>query len=139
MLVNGGNMKRKSICKIVTFEAAHRLHNPDLTEKENLDLYGPCNSLHGHTYKLECCVSGPVADSGFIMNFKDLKKILQEEVLDKYDHAYLNDLLGNLSTCENQIDILWADISAKLTTESIRLEQLKLWETPTSFCVLSRS
>ena len=128
---------RKTIGKIVTFEAAHNLNNPNITKEENLKLYGSCNNLHGHTYKLECCISGPVTDSGFIMNFRDLNKILKEEVLDKYDHAFLNDLLGGLSTCENQIDILWWDIHAKLP-HGVQLEQLKLWETPTSFCTLSR-
>ena len=128
---------KKSICKIIEFEAAHKLWDPKLTNEQNRELYGSCCATHGHSYKLECCISGPVVSSGFIMNFKDLKNILQKEVLDKYDHAHLNQILADIPTCENQIDVLWEDISSRLPS-FVTLEKLKLWETSNSFCVLER-
>jgi 6-pyruvoyltetrahydropterin/6-carboxytetrahydropterin synthase len=134
---------RKTITKIVEAACAHQLHNSDLSIEQNKELYGACNNLHGHTYKLECSISGDVQPSGFIMNFVDLKRILNKCFVNKYDHKYLNEILPNIiSTCENQVDLIFSDIQKELDDINnsyminLKVEKITLWETPTNFCTL---
>lgn len=69
-----------SITKKIEFEAAHRLSNYD----------GPCREIHGHTYKLEVTVTGPIQDDAdMVLDFKILKKILSETVMKHFDHALI--------------------------------------------------
>ena len=61
--------KMLEITRREEFSASHRLHNPELSDEENVGLYGPCNNLygHGHNYALEVCVRGEVPESGMVM------------------------------------------------------------------------
>lgn len=123
------------VTKIFEFEACHKLPQYD----------GACHNLHGHSYKLEVTVSGrkqeefvKVHDSkimnpkaGMIIDFKDLKSIVKEVAIDKYDHAYLNDFFEN-PTAEIMVEKIAFDIMEKLPKEVI-LVSCKLWETSTSY------
>lgn len=115
-----------TITKVFTFEACHELLHYD----------GPCNNLHGHSYKLETTVTGDtetnmeVSHYGMIMDFKDLKSIIKE-VAGKYDHSYLNTYFPN-PTAENMVTKIAKDIEYKLP-KGVYLVSCKLWETADSY------
>ena len=75
------------ITKIFTFDAAHAL----------TQYYGKCENMHGHTYRLEVTVEGPVAENGMVVDFVLLKRIVKRRVLEKLDHQNLNDHFENPS------------------------------------------
>ena len=100
-----------------SFDAAHKL-----------DCKGKCNNLHGHTYKLQVTIKGSVNEkTGMIMDFSELKDIVEEKVLSILDHSYLNDTVKN-PTAENIAMWIWNKLASLLN-----LEEIKLWETPTSY------
>jgi 6-pyruvoyltetrahydropterin/6-carboxytetrahydropterin synthase len=75
------------------FCASHRLHSPQLGEAENKRVYGKCNNPygHGHNYVVEVAVSGPVDPAtGMIANLVDLDSFVEREVIEPFDHKYLN-------------------------------------------------
>lgn len=105
------------ITKEFLFNAAHKLDN----------YKGDCAKLHGHTYKLQIAVSGKVDKNGFVIDFKELKKIAEEKAVKELDHAYLNKFIKN-PTAENISVWIWNRLSPYLD-----LYEIKLWETPSSF------
>lgn len=142
---------KKTITKEFSFDMAHRLYDPELSEIDNGILYDKCFNIHGHTYKLFITVSGPLKN-GMVINFVDLKRIINENVVNKFDHKILltkgDRLIKDLhnhavimdlpSTCENQIDIIWDLIVDDLMMYNVTLEEIKLYETPTSYAVLKK-
>jgi 6-pyruvoyltetrahydropterin/6-carboxytetrahydropterin synthase len=90
------------------FSASHRLHSPQFGEEENRRVYGKCNNPygHGHNYVVEVAVSGPVnEDTGMIANLADLDAFVESEVIEPFDHRYLNEEVAefqeNVPTTEN--------------------------------------
>ncbi len=115
-------MFRVSVTKSFTFDAAHSL----------TDYKGLCANLHGHTYKCEVTISG-VRDkkSGMIIDFKNLKAIINETVMMKFDHQHINDKVTYNPTAENMVvDI--ANMFIGNLQEDLTLRKVKLWETPDS-------
>ena len=110
----------RSIGKIFSFEAAHRLPHHG----------GQCANPHGHSYRLEVVISGlPQTHGpaqGMIMDFNDLTAIVSEVVLN-HDHKNLNDMYDN-PTAENMIERIARDINGCLPY-GITLSLLRLWET----------
>jgi 6-pyruvoyltetrahydropterin/6-carboxytetrahydropterin synthase len=75
------------------FNAAHRLHNPSLSNEENASLFGKCNypNYHGHNYELIVKVSGEVdKKTGYVVDMKMLSGIIKTNVIEKFDHKNLN-------------------------------------------------
>ncbi|MGZ3900860.1 MAG: 6-pyruvoyl trahydropterin synthase family protein, partial [Bacteroidia bacterium] len=75
------------------FNAAHRLNNPAWTEAKNKELFGKCNNenYHGHNYVLEAKVKGDIDEpTGYVMDTKVLKDILEKEIVERFDHKNLN-------------------------------------------------
>lgn len=75
------------------FAASHRLHNPRLSEEENRRVYGKCNNEggHGHNYALEVTVAGePDSRTGMVVDLGGLDGFVEQEILERFDHAYLN-------------------------------------------------
>src|SRR5437867_2221759 len=75
------------------FSASHYYHNPDLSPEENRRIFGKCNNPHGHghNYTLEVTVAGEInPTTGMVLDLKDLKKLLEREVLELVDHRFLN-------------------------------------------------
>jgi 6-pyruvoyltetrahydropterin/6-carboxytetrahydropterin synthase len=125
---------KMTITRIYDFCAGHRLHNPALSEAENLDLYGKCFNPagHGHNYVLEVSVEGePDPRSGMLINLYDLDKIVEAEVVDRYDHKNLNvdvpELVGKIPTCENVAQTIFSILKEKLP---VKLARVRLQETP---------
>jgi 6-pyruvoyltetrahydropterin/6-carboxytetrahydropterin synthase len=103
------------------FSAAHQLTNYN----------GPCENLHGHTWKLQIVVAGNTLDeAGMLIDFKFLKGLLQEYV-DKFDHKFLNDIFQESPTSEFISKFVYDDLSAKLP-KSISLKEVSIWESETS-------
>lgn len=108
---------RTRVVRSFTFEAAHRLPwHP-----------GACRNLHGHGYRMEMAVEGPLDENGVVVDFADLKAVVQREVIDQYDHSLLNDFLDNPTA-----EIIATDAWKRLEAAGLRLAWLRLWETPTS-------
>ncbi|HEX7458117.1 MAG TPA: 6-carboxytetrahydropterin synthase, partial [Ginsengibacter sp.] len=85
--------KKVSVYRREHFNAAHRLHNADWDEAKNEQVFGKCNnpSYHGHNYEVEVKVTGkPASDTGFVIDMKLLSEIINENVLEKFDHKNFN-------------------------------------------------
>lgn len=119
------------------FSAAHKLHNPDLSDEKNLDIYGKCNNFHGHNYYLEVTLKGePDKDSGYVMDLKKLKKIIHSEILDKVDHMFLNDVEmfeGVVPTTERMAMVFWKVLADKVKSDSAELHSIRLFETDKNY------
>ena len=110
--------------KIFTFESAHRLPHVPVGHK--------CGRLHGHSFKLEVHISGPVDPrTGWIIDFSEVKQKFQP-IYDQLDHNYLNDLPGlENPTSESIVVWIWDRLKPVLP----QLKRLVLQETCTSGCV----
>ena len=120
------------------FSASHYYHNPDLTPEENQRIYGKSGNPngHGHNYTLEVTVKGEVDPrSGFVVDLKKLKEILNREVLDALDHRFLNKEVPEFSkqipTTENLVIAIWQRIQPKLQTA--QLHRVRVYETANFF------
>ncbi|HAI84606.1 MAG TPA: 6-pyruvoyl tetrahydrobiopterin synthase [Chitinophagaceae bacterium] len=86
-------MKKVAVFRKEHFNAAHRLHNPALTDAENARVFGKCNNVHyhGHNYELIVKVVGDIDPiTGYVIDMKVLSDIIKIEVLDRFDHKNLN-------------------------------------------------
>lgn len=75
------------------FNAAHRLHNPEWDDQTNQRVFGKCNNphYHGHNYELEVKVTGvPDPQTGYVIDMKVLSDLIQEKIVDRFDHRNLN-------------------------------------------------
>ena len=122
------------------FNAAHRLHRKDWSDKKNEKIFGKCNNphFHGHNYDLEVGITGEVdPETGYLIDLKILKNIIKEEVEDAFDHKNLNEQVpefANLNpTAENIAYVIYNKIKAKLDPK-YDLE-IKLFETERNFVV----
>lgn len=127
-------MPRVRVTKRVGFAAGHQLGSPELSEEENRRVFGDCARLHGHNYDLEVTVEGEVDPrTGFVIDFRELKRRVRELAIDAIDHRHLNDvawLEGRVPTAENLVVALWDRLSGQLG--EARLVRLRLWETDRS-------
>lgn len=121
-----------------TFAAAHRLFKPELSDEENLKIFGKCSNpnWHGHNYTLEVVVAGEVdPDTGFVLDLKELKKIIHQHVIDKVDHKNLNldtDFMkGIIPTSENICIAIWNQLKDKIPAG--KLYSVKLYETENNY------
>ena len=114
-----------TVTKHFGFEACHHLPYYE----------GACHNVHGHSYKLDVTVGGQVIKDGpkqgMIIDFKDLKKIVKENVVDKLDHSDLNNIYAN-PTAELMVTDIAYSIMQKLPKE-VYLVSVKLWETEDSY------
>ncbi|MFL9482312.1 6-pyruvoyl trahydropterin synthase family protein [Chitinophagaceae bacterium LWZ2-11] len=120
------------------FNAAHRLNNPVWDEATNIKVFGKCNNpnYHGHNYELVVKVTGtPDPLTGYVIDLKVLSDIIQEEVLDKFDHKNLNlDVAAfkNLNPTAENIAIVIYDLLRPKIDEVLEV-QVRLYETERNF------
>ncbi len=91
--MSAANVPRVAVYRHEHFNAAHRIHNPSLSDVENAALYGKCNNPngHGHNYELTVRVCGPVDPVvGYVMDLGVLSTTIKQHVLDRLDHKFLN-------------------------------------------------
>lgn len=84
---------RLELTRRYALAASHRLHSPHLDESENQRIYGKCNNPygHGHNYVVEVTVTGPVdPTTGMIAHLGDLDAYVTREIIEPFDHTYLN-------------------------------------------------
>jgi 6-pyruvoyltetrahydropterin/6-carboxytetrahydropterin synthase len=115
------------------FAAAHRLHNANLSEATNRELYGKCNNPHGHghNYVVEVCVSGPVDPAtGMLANLADLDAFVERHVLNDYDHKSFNEDVAPFRSVVPTTENLCMDIFQRLKTfPQAKLERIRVEET----------
>lgn len=123
-----------TVTRRLTFNAAHRIHNPALSDEENERLFGKCNSpnWHGHNYTLEVSVTGePDAVSGYVIDLAEVKQIVERALLDRVDHRNFNldvpEMAGTNPTSENIILMFWRVLEPALRPRT--LSRLRLLET----------
>nr|CAG4652293.1 EOG090X0HIM [Triops cancriformis] len=117
------------------FSACHRLHSPALTDEENKTIFSKCNNPngHGHNYVVEVTVKGPVDKAtGMVMNISDLKRVINEAIMDVMDHKNLDKDVPHfqnvVSTTENVAIFIW-DSLRKLLPQPDLLHEVKIFET----------
>jgi 6-pyruvoyltetrahydropterin/6-carboxytetrahydropterin synthase len=122
----------------VHFSAAHRLHNPELGDDRNREIFGLCNNpnYHGHNYELDVTVEGKVDPAtGYVMDLKRLRDLVEARVIVDLDHNNLNLdvpwLNGVIPTTENLVIAIWNRLAPHF--EGARLVRLVLWETPRNY------
>lgn len=102
-----------------SFEAAHQLHN--------LPAEHPCSRLHGHGYRLEVSIDGPIDERGMILEYAELDEFVDAFVLQRYDHRFINDFIDQ-PTVENMV----GDIFDRLKQATPLVVSIRLWETERS-------
>jgi 6-pyruvoyltetrahydropterin/6-carboxytetrahydropterin synthase len=119
----------------VEFSASHHYHNSDFTSEENQRIFGKCNNPngHGHNYTLEVTVKGSVnPQTGFVVDLKQLKVVMNTEVVDALDHRYLNkevaEFAQQIPTTENIAIAVWKRLQGKLNVA--KLHRVRIYETP---------
>ena len=117
------------------FSASHYYHNPEFTAEENQRVFGKCANLngHGHNYTLEVTVKGEVdPKTGFVVDLKELKEILNREVLEALDHRHLNkevpEFFHQIPTTENLAIAIWHRLQNKLNVA--KLHRVRVYELP---------
>jgi 6-pyruvoyltetrahydropterin/6-carboxytetrahydropterin synthase len=132
-------MPEVRVTRRLHFSAAHRLFRSDWSEAKNAEVFGDCSHVnwHGHNYELEVTVAGAVdPDTGFVMDLKDLRDLVQSRVVVDVDHRNLNLdvswMKGVLPSTENFVVAIWNRL-ADAMPEGVRLERILLEETPRNF------
>jgi len=132
-------MPRVSVTRRVHFSAAHRIHRPDWSDERNHEVFGDCANpqWHGHNYELDVTVEGEVdPETGYVMDLKQLKDLVQNQVLADVDHRNLNTQVPWLKdtnpTTENLIVAIWDRLREHLP-ERVKLRRLVVWETPRNY------
>jgi len=122
-----------------TFSAAHYYWNPAWSEEENERVFGKCSNRngHGHNYTLEVTVAGePDPVTGFVVDLKGLKDVMEREVLERWDHRHLNletaEFRSVVPTTENIAIAAW-NLLAPAMSGSAALKRIRIYETPEIF------
>ena len=120
------------------FNAAHRLYCADWSEQKNKEVFGACSNAnyHGHNYELIVQVNGvPDPITGFVIDTKEISRIVQEEVIARFDHKNLNldvpEFKSMNPTAENIVKVIY-DILRKKIDDRYDLN-LRLYETERNF------
>lgn len=130
--------KKVAVYRKEHFNAAHRLNNPEWDEATNQQVFGKCNNphFHGHNYELVVKITGePDAGTGYVMDMKILSDIIQEEVLERFDHKNLNEdtlEFKKLNPTAENIAVVIYGILRKRIDSALDL-QVRLYETERNF------
>ena len=122
------------------FNAAHMLWNENWDEQKNIEVFGKCanRNWHGHNFELFVTVKGEVKqDTGFVINLKDLAKIVNDKVIDKLDHKNLNldvDFMKDkMASTEVLAIAIWEELDTDITNLGATLHSIKVQETENNF------
>jgi 6-pyruvoyltetrahydropterin/6-carboxytetrahydropterin synthase len=127
------------------FSAAHRLHVPHLSAEENRRLFGKCNnpSGHGHNYRLEVVVRGPVDRLGRLVPIEALDAMVDKQVLSRLDHKHLNldvpAFAKLIPSVENIATVIVGLLTGPVRELGAELEEVSVWETSKTVCTLRAS
>lgn len=125
------------ITRKVEFSASHVCRNPQLSEAENRKLFGMAANPHGHGHNYVVAVSlagDPDPVTGMVLDLKELKEVLNREVVEPYDHRFLNYEVPPfdrvIPTTENIARDIWQRLQPHLTAGGRRLREVRVYETP---------
>jgi len=126
------------ITRKIEFSASHVYNNSTLSPEENRRIFGKCNNPngHGHNYTLEVTVAGePDPVTGMVLDLKELKELLEREIMQRMDHRFLNyevaELKDKIPTCENIARVVWDLLDSKI--KQGRLHRVRLYESADLF------
>jgi 6-pyruvoyltetrahydropterin/6-carboxytetrahydropterin synthase len=129
---------RVTVSRKAHFNAAHRLYRKDWTEEQNQTVFGLCNNpnFHGHNYELIVSVTGEInPETGYVIDIKELKDIIYNEVELPFDHKNLNldvEEFKDLNpTAEHIVVVIWNKIRKKINSNHDL--EVVLYETPRNF------
>lgn len=135
-------MAKVTVHRKAHFNAAHRLYNNEWSDARNTDIFGKCANphYHGHNYELIVAVKGEInLETGFVMDMKVLKDLIEVEIEEKLDHKNLNEQVAEFKklnpTAENIAVVIW-DILRDKIDKTLELS-VTLYETPRNFVVYS--
>jgi 6-pyruvoyltetrahydropterin/6-carboxytetrahydropterin synthase len=119
------------------FSASHVCRLDSLSEAQNRNLFGPAANPHGHghNYVVEVTLEGdPDPITGMVIDLKDLKQVLEEEIVNPMDHRFLNHEIKPfdtvIPTTENIAREIWRRLEPRVSKLSARLAKIRLSETP---------
>lgn len=120
------------------FNSAHKLFREEWSKEKNFEVFGKCCNLHGHNYDLFVTVQGTVnKKTGFVVNLKELSRIVKQNIIEKLDHKNLNtdvDFLKNkIVSSENIAIAIWNKIEPSIIELGVELYCIKLVETENNF------
>ena len=125
------------ITRKVEFSASHVCRNPQLSDDENRELFGMAANPHGHghNYVVEVSLRGdPDPVTGMVLDLKELKEILNEQVVTPYDHRFLNYEVPPFDrvvpTTENIALDIWRRLEPHLSNHTSKLHSVRVYETP---------
>jgi 6-pyruvoyltetrahydropterin/6-carboxytetrahydropterin synthase len=122
-----------SLTRRYHFAASHRLHSPKFSDEENLRLYGKCSNPygHGHNYALEVTITGPIDPAtGMVANLGELDPFVEREVVEAFDHKYLNEEVPEFAVSVPTTENVCREIYRRLKTfPAARLERVRIEET----------
>jgi 6-pyruvoyltetrahydropterin/6-carboxytetrahydropterin synthase len=122
------------VCRRTTFNAAHRLFNPEWSDEKNREVFGKCSNpnYHGHNYVLETWVEGDInPETGYVIDLKVLKDTINNEISERFDHRNLNldcPEFANLKPSAENISIVIYNLLRPFIDEKFGLV-IRLWET----------
>jgi 6-pyruvoyltetrahydropterin/6-carboxytetrahydropterin synthase len=125
-----------------SFNAAHQLCDPGLSDEENERIFGKCANLHGHNYVLEVVVAGQIDQAtGYVLDLKELSDVISRRIIQDVDHRNLNTdvqwLEGQIPTAENLALAFWKRIRSELPDGMLR--SVRLWETDKNWAEVADS
>lgn len=131
-------MPRVTVTRRLRFNAAHRVHNPALSDERNRVLFGKCNNPHGHghNYTLDVSVAGEVdPETGYVTDLSALRQLVEREVVNDLDHHNLNVDVAFMQqvipTAENLVVAIWRRLAPAVAPRE--LVRLVLWETENNY------
>lgn len=124
------------LTRLMHFNAAHKLYNPHWPKSKNIEIFGVCanENWHGHNYELYVTIKGEInIDTGFLMDVRLLKNLINTHIIEKLDHKNLNMdvefLQGKMCTTENLAIAIWQELVPHLPA-NVQLHCIKIYETP---------
>ena len=136
-----GNNMEATLTVQTHFSAAHRLALPELSLEENTEIYGKCARVngHGHNYHLEVSVTGEMdARTGMIVDLGDLQKVIDDYVVEPFDHTFLNKDIPYFAdvvpTAENIAVYIAQLLKEPIASLGVELDKVKLTESPNNSC-----
>jgi len=122
------------------FAAAHRLHNPALSDADNRAAFGKCNNPlgHGHNYQVQVTLAGEPDARGVLVDVPAFERTVAETVIGRFDHKHLNletaEFRDTIPSVENIAKAIYALLKPHFATGPGRLASVTVWETPKTWC-----
>ncbi|MCC6680573.1 MAG: 6-carboxytetrahydropterin synthase [Phycisphaeraceae bacterium] len=138
--IRSRSMDQIEISQQYEFSAAHRLHVPQLSDQENLRIFGKCNNPagHGHNYRVQVAVNVAMDDRGSVLPVERLDQLVNARVIEKLDHKHLNHDVPQFAALNPSVEhiakVIWDMLAAPLGDLGAELQEVSVWETGKTVC-----